>query len=220
MTKVGSDALGSAGRVFLEEYLAKGGPSLSKRDIDLLILHSLEQEGVVEADASDFDVARLLRVTPARARNLRRDARIRWGDAQAGLNLEQFRAVSRSIDASSFTAASPYVRLRCREPYLAHLVESELTDLGLPPDYERNRSVLRLHVAALFLLARHLDEETDDVVAAIKTAMDAVDSPALRKLTREPTLKRALARVRAAGDLAKAGTSIGGVINDVMKVVT
>lgn len=211
-------ALDRAGAMFLTEYLARGGPSLGKRDVDLLIFHSLETAGVIESTASDFEIANRLRITPARARLLRRDAQIRWGEARQGLTIDEFRRVLQDIDASEFSKGNPYVRLRCRHPYLAHLVEAELTEFGLYPDYERNRAVLRMHVAGIFVLARRLEAETDSVVEAIQAAVKRAGGA--EKLTREGLLKRALARVRGAGDLAGSATNLATVLAEVAKLFT
>lgn len=212
-------ALEQAGARFLTEYMDRGGPSLGKRDVDLLVFHCLESAGVVDAATSDFEVANRLRITPARARLLRRDAHIRWGEPRRGLTAEEFRTVLADVDASAFTRANPVVRLRCRHPYLAHLVEAGLTEFGLYPEYEHNRSVLRMHVAALFVLARRLDADTDLVVEAIRGAAERAGDEA-RPLTDERVVKRALARVRAAGEYAGSATNLATLLADVARLFT
>ncbi len=71
-------------RDLVENAVASGFGSLSKRDLELLVFWLLERDGLLPREATNHEVARRLSVTPAKARAFRRDADARWGRLNPG----------------------------------------------------------------------------------------------------------------------------------------
>ena len=79
MLKVDWQAFGQS---FFEHYARSGYGRLPKRDIDVLVMHLLMQHGALDG-SSDWDLARELRTTPTKVRNLRADARyLYWSQSE------------------------------------------------------------------------------------------------------------------------------------------
>lgn len=63
---------------FVETCLQQGLQSLSKRDIELLLLMPLEHDGAISHQQDNYEIARQLRPTPVRIKELHRNAYARW----------------------------------------------------------------------------------------------------------------------------------------------
>ena len=83
----------------LREFLFNGWGSLSKRDLDLLMFILLERDGALDRTASNYEVARELRLTESRVALLRKDAYARW----RLLHPEEPQSVLKRIFQSSLT---------------------------------------------------------------------------------------------------------------------
>lgn len=83
--------------VFAEElikyYCEQGFQSISKRDLDLLIFILLEKDGAIDRTATNFDVARQLRLNQSKVALLRRDSCAR---APTGLKVSTLRGLPSS----------------------------------------------------------------------------------------------------------------------------
>ncbi len=64
--------------VLLEEYLAGGLGRMQKRDIDIIMLHLLIQDGQYSFPKDIFKAARELRLTETRTRNLYQEVQLRY----------------------------------------------------------------------------------------------------------------------------------------------
>src|SRR5580704_2550840 len=64
-------------RGFLERYLTPAFGSLTKSEIDLLVFSLLHEVGFVRPSDSQYEIARRLRVTPARVRSLTMQMQLR-----------------------------------------------------------------------------------------------------------------------------------------------
>lgn len=78
------------GKNFLQEFLSRGYGNYGKRDTDVLVFHLLNKGGVFQ-DKSQYEVARLLRTTPAKIRSLVYDKALRFPDNQVVTDAEQIR---------------------------------------------------------------------------------------------------------------------------------
>ncbi len=138
-------------RSFLTEYLRGGFQSLAKREIDLLIFFELEKSGAVDPNASNHEVAQLLRVTPQKVASLRRDSSARWATRE-GRKLRLERRIKNYFTERNVKAVLRNSRKRdLADGLLPILIEhpGERADfeeavkrLGGIPRYERNREVL------------------------------------------------------------------------------
>lgn len=174
---------------FLDAYLSQGFQSLPKRDLDLLVFLLLERDGAINRTASNFDVARHLRLTPARVKTLRRDAYARWRPLVGDNRKNQLKAIlSEILTVKSISVGSKYVSEKTRKDgFLAvrvehaddrqELEEAILSAGGLPV-YERNRDVLVVRFDTLLAIAEDfefIDRDPARVRAALKKLAPAVD---------------------------------------------
>ena len=155
------------GAKILERYLAEGWGSLSKRDLDLLFFILLEQDGGLPHTASNYDIARTLRLTESKVAALRRDATARWrnlthDDPKLILRpliescLEETRLEQTIKYATERTIADGFIAVMVEHPDdRAELEHAIIEERGIPV-YERNRKVILLHYITLVNLAARL----------------------------------------------------------------
>jgi hypothetical protein len=145
---------------FLRTWVDHGFGTLSKRDTELLLFTCLHEALGDEPARSNYDWARLLRITPARVRNLRRDAYIRFGkllDASEGEALLRrclSNVLTMQVDLSS--AGRGAVQLVADDPLIELELEPRLKALGGYYDYARNREILEIPLVAFLSLVDSL----------------------------------------------------------------
>ncbi len=166
---------------FVANYLSQGFQSLSKRDIDLLVFLLLEKDGAISRSASNFDIARLLRVTPSRVRALRRDSYARWRHLLVDRSSrDQLKAVLVDVlTPVKINAGAQYVpshlkaagclAIRVEHPDDREALERALVDCGELPRYERNKDLLVVRFASLLKLA-----EDNEFILGLQDAIKAL----------------------------------------------
>jgi hypothetical protein len=175
---------------FVETYLHQGFGTLGKRDVELLLFILLERDGVVRRDATNYEVAKQLRVTLAKVRALRRDAYARWGTLLGGEALDQVREVLRrllQIEAvkQSMAHVSPdqraagFIAVRVEHPVDREELEQVIRDVGGLPEYGRNRDILLVRFTVLLDIAERLgitDEQARKAASHLRKHAKDVDS--------------------------------------------
>lgn len=138
---------------YTNAFLAQGFGSLSRRDAELLVFLLLERDGAIGRQMSNYEVGRLLRLTPSRVKALRRDAYARWraivGDDRQeqvrtllALLLTEGRVRAGRDYASEKTQKDGFLALRVEHADDREELEQLILDAGGIPIYERNRDVL------------------------------------------------------------------------------
>jgi hypothetical protein len=158
---------------FINAYLSQGFQSLGKRDVDLLVFLLLERDGALRRSDSNFDIARVLRLTPAKVRALRREAYARWRPLLETANAkDQLKSVLADVltdskieagarYASARNTASGYLAIRLEHPDDREVLERALLDRGEIPAYERNPDVFVVGFGSLLDLAKANDFVND-----------------------------------------------------------
>lgn len=164
------------GNEFLRLTLLQGFQSLTKRDLELLIFVLLERDGAIERSESNFTVAGKLRITPAKAKALRRDGYARW---RALVPEERDDALQRIV-ATVLTEANlragakhvsersrkeGFLAIRIEHPDDAQQFEQAILDVGALPVYERNREVVAVRFDTLLAIAERWGYLQQDPVA-------------------------------------------------------
>lgn len=164
------------GNEFLRLTLLQGFQSLTKRDLELLIFVLLERDGAIERGESNFTVAGKLRITPAKAKALRRDGYARW---RALVPEERDDALQRIV-ATVLTEANlragakhvsersrkeGFLAIRIEHPDDAQQFEQAILDVGALPVYERNREVVAVRFDTLLAIAERWGYLQQDPVA-------------------------------------------------------
>ncbi len=194
----------------LQELLRNGWGTLSKRDLDLLLFMLLEKDGAWDRSASNYEVARALRLTEGRVALLRKDAYARW----RLLNPEEPAAALRRIFESSLTKkklehvmkfaterrmSEGFIPLLIEHPDDRAEMERAIKVSGGVPVYERNREVILISHSDLVDIAeqhdllqkdpqviqeqlRELSQEVEQYLASKTTFKEFLTMP-VRKLT-------------------------------------
>ena len=66
------------GQRLLDQLVLQGFQTLAKRDIELLVVYLLEQDGALSKTITNFEVASILRLPLAKVKRLRREGYARW----------------------------------------------------------------------------------------------------------------------------------------------
>lgn len=149
-------------RAVLHQYLSVGFQTLQKRDLDLLLFYRMEQHGLLGKEAPNYDVARLLNLTPQRVASLRRDAYARWAEEQEIIELVQ-NEIAKAMRPEKLKSAMNYGSLHeksagwfplaVEHPAARAEVEAHVKrDEGIVI-YERNREVIQVqypHLLSVF----------------------------------------------------------------------
>ncbi len=150
---------------FVSLYLEQGFQSLPKKDLDLLVFILLEIDGkTIHHDHSNYEVARKLRVTPARVNALRRDAYARWWPLvkqrkdplqpilEKVLTAENIEAGAKFAKAKNL-GEQGFLAVQIEHAYDRIEFEEALLKTGVIPIYERNPNVVVVHFDTLLRLA-------------------------------------------------------------------
>jgi hypothetical protein len=178
------------GKTLLEQYLEQGFQSLGKRDLDLLIFILLERDGALPRSSTNFEVARLLRLTPSRVRALRRDAYARWRPLVEDDRIKALeRVLSSVLTEANLAAAATHAAEKTRaEGFLAIRVEhaddkeefeQAILDSGGIPIYERNRDVLAVRFETLLTMSERmgtLDKDPAKMRRALRQLAPTADA--------------------------------------------
>jgi hypothetical protein len=167
-------------RDLVENAVAVGFGSLSKRDLELLVFWLLERDGVLPREATNHEIARRLSVTVAKARAFRRDADARWGRLdpasqraagrvpavlQRVLEPRALEAARRHTPAAD--RADGFVGLLVGHPADREFLEQLVLDAGGVPRTGRHPDVLLVRFDVLVAVAsKHL--KATDVTEARK----------------------------------------------------
>lgn len=152
----------------LGAFLENGWGSLSKRDLELLLFLLLERDGALERKASNYDIARRLRLTEGRVALLRKDAYARWRPLLEETTATVLARVFNSALAKNkleitmkFATArrmkDGFIPLLVEHPDDRAALEYAIKDVGGIPIHERNREVILIHHETLFAIAEKHD---------------------------------------------------------------
>lgn len=208
-------------RQFLAATMAHGFSSLSKRDVDLLVFLLLERDGAIQRSASNFDVARQLRITPARVKALRRDAYARWRPLIGDDRRQQLRRILSEIlteqriasgakYASERTQKDGFLAVRMEHSDDRLELEQAVLDAGGIPIYERNGDVFVIRFDTLLAIAekqQFIIPDPKRFRAALKALAPTVESvkALLKKNINDITWDEIRATFGAVGSAALSG---------------
>ena len=216
---------------FLESFLQQGFQSLNMRDLDLLVFILLERDGAIDRSASNFDVARTLRLTPARVKTLRRDAYARWrplvgGDRRAQLKqilgavLTEERIAAGAKHASEKSRKDGFLAVRVEHPDDREELEQAIAEAGGIPIYERNRDVLVVRFDTLLALGdvfEFADNDPKRVATALKKI--APKAEVLNDLLQTKVSELSWSQVRSAFNSVGAEALTGAIDTKVMALL-
>jgi len=189
--RLAAPQVNSAGELLeelLRAFFENGWGSLSKRDLELLLFLLLEKDGALERNASNYDLARRLRLTEGRVALLRRDAYARWRFLLPETTATILRRILRaSLAANQLETTMKFATARrMKDGFIPLLVEHPDDRAELEraikeaqgiPIYERNREVVLIHHETLFAIAeKHqlLPQNLQEIQGNLKAAPAAI----------------------------------------------
>lgn len=146
---------------FLTHYFASGFGGMQKRDLDTLVFGLLLKYGAFGGSADSPDVTEIsfqLGISPARVRNLLRDAQLRY------LQYDEHEAKIRFIklfESARFEQKDSYVTFSVSDPLLQQYFTRWLNQVNGFFDATFNPNLIKISYEALadvFLLLNHQDE--------------------------------------------------------------
>lgn len=173
------------GQRVVDRYFAEGWGSLSKRDLELLFFILLEKDGALDRSGSNYDIARLLRVTESKVVSLRKDAYARWRHFTSETHddvvsrvfrvaLSQAQLVQSMKYATARRMDEGFIPLLIEHPDDRAEVEHAIKGASGIPIFERNREVLLIHHETLVNVAESLgilERDPKKVQSQLKTLL-------------------------------------------------
>lgn len=163
---------------FLTHYLAGGFGGMQKRDLDTLVFGLLLRYGAFGGSADAPDVTEIsfqLGISPARVRNLLRDAQLRY------LQYDEHEAKVRLIklfESARFEQTGSYVTFSVSDPLLQQYFTRWLNQVNGFSDAAFNPNLIRVSYDALadvFLLLNHQDQGALDKFESRIRALTTTD---------------------------------------------
>jgi hypothetical protein len=138
---------------FVQAYLAPAFGARSKSEIDLLVFSCLIEAQAIDPNASEYDIARALNITPTRARNLMLNWQLRSTPAAADLRS----AIIDALKNTRFSNDGKLLTFGVESPLLKEEIIARLKRKGVFPDASFAKELVKLPVDAFV-------EFLDDVV--------------------------------------------------------
>lgn len=160
---------------FLQHYLASGIGTMSKRDVDALVMHILDEQGDTQGlplkRMSNQEASVRLRAPVARIKSLRYEAMLKFKDDNLRLAKWKFLEV---LARSHFDSTSKKIGLVIEDTFTKNWLQGLLKSNGLVFDNSFNTEIVKVDLKDFCnVLAVLYDEKS---VAALKKKMEAAVS--------------------------------------------
>jgi hypothetical protein len=142
---------------FVKSYLSPAFGARSKSEIDLLVFTCLIEAKAIDPEASIYELARALNVTPARARSLVLNWQLRSTAAQTDLG----GSIVEALKKTRFSKDGTLLTFGIENPLLKEDIAARLKRKGVFPDASFSKELVRMPVEAFVeFLDEILDEKT------------------------------------------------------------
>ena len=179
---------------FLDHYLATGFGSLQKRDIDLLVLHLILEDGQYEMPRDIFKACRGLKLTETKMRNLYQDVQIKYQQYDEKTAKKKFIEL---IITQSFErkGKSEKITFIVRDPMLRQYFEEWVANEKGFTDSSFNKDLVTIHRNTLLAILESL---------ATKKEFDEIEGQLPKELKR-------------LGKFNSIGSFLGELVAEIMK---
>jgi hypothetical protein len=178
---------------FVEAYLSPAFGARSKAEIDLLVFTCLLDAKAIDPNTPIYDLARVLNITPARARSLVLNWQLRSTAPQADLR----QSIVEALRKTRFTKDGTLLTFGVENPLLKEEIAARLKRKGVFPDATFSKELVRLRVEAF---VEFLDEIVDEgTKREVRTA-----------LVKDKQLPDTSFKALATGVLTKLGEKVAG----------
>ncbi|MFN9833756.1 MAG: hypothetical protein ACK534_10730 [Phenylobacterium sp.] len=145
-------------KAFAEGYFAVAFGTTPKSEIDQLVFDSLVKVGLINPDGAIYDIARMLKVTPAKARSILFQYQLRHDDAA---DLDQ--RVLKTLSQAKFSLDDKRLNFGIESPLIRSVIEARLKAAGVFSDISMSGEILKVPVNQLgvFIKAFVSDERAE-----------------------------------------------------------
>jgi len=140
---------------FIAAYISPAFGARSKSEIDLLVFSCLIEAGAIDPQAPEYDIARALNITPARARNLILNWQLRSTPPENDLR----GAIVEALKKTRFSNDGKLLTFGVESPLLKEEITARLKRKGVFPDASFSKELVKLPADAF---VEFLDEIVDD----------------------------------------------------------
>jgi len=123
-----------------KEILLKGFGTMSKKDIDILLMHLLFKDKQFSSDEDHYTIAKILKTTPAKVRNLIYDMQLRYDNEE--LNIQEI--LLTMLLNKKYIVDGNFIILEIRNPQYKDLFEYEVRNVGGFSDGSFNNNIIKL----------------------------------------------------------------------------
>lgn len=172
---------------FLQRYLAAGIGSLTKRDIDALVMHLLDEEG--RADSQPFkgmsnqQVSLLLRTPVSKIKALRYEAALKYGGSSGDLAKHAKWEMLKILIKAKFEIKQEKVCFVIEDVLTKNWIQDVLKEKGLIFDHSFNTEIVKVGVNDFcdVLKAIYSDINVDVLIEKLKKATTDSEVAAAKK---------------------------------------
>ena len=146
---------------FLKEYLSRGFGNMPKRDIDVLIFHLFEKNGVF-VGKTNFEIARILRTTPNKIKSLKYESVLRFNGVD--INNQNFLKERFSFYLNNkppLEFDETYLKLQIEDPVLLDNLKAICKENGIITDGSFNGEILKVDESSFINLLEKIQFEND-----------------------------------------------------------
>ena len=170
------------GKEFVDRYLRNGFGSLSKREIDMLVLYLILKDKE-ELENPNIDILSIeLKIPKTRLRNLYYEMRLKYSDSSFAhddvykkMDKNIAKIMKRILDDNLYDITPENdVKLIVSNPYDKHLIEMFLKKEGFLYDYSFSKEIIRfsqegfIRLVEVFYNKLNVDEDRNEIVNLIK----------------------------------------------------
>ncbi len=133
------------GKEFLQAYLARGMGSLSKRELDTLVMHLMEKFGDLEFK-SNHELSIQLRLSESRVKGLRYEGRLKYPPDEDRFVERRFLY---ALTRAQFDADQGWIIFSLEDSYLRHAIRGQLKQSGALTDTSFNTELVKVRLEHL-----------------------------------------------------------------------
>jgi hypothetical protein len=153
---------------FLKEYLNRGYGRLSKREMDILVLHLLFEDRQYDVNNPDFYKMSLeLRITESRIKNLYKDVQLIYLEDDPEKSFKK--KLIQLIQTQKFQINKRKIRLFIKDPLFRQSFENWIYKANSFVDYSFNRDILEIEIDVFIeVIESNIDQDENEVKKLIK----------------------------------------------------
>jgi NAD+--asparagine ADP-ribosyltransferase len=155
---------------FLKNYLENGMGTMSKREIDILVMHLLTKYSDI-GEKSNYDLSIFLQLSESRIKSLRYEAKLKYPPDEKKYVEKEFLTV---LARSQFDTDKKKIIFVIEDTYLRHAINGRLKAKGMFADTSFNSELVKVDVTSLETIIREMygNDVGDKYKEALNTLLE------------------------------------------------